>query len=317
MKEGRDYGKVGKMTKPALHQPGAELLLAEFGLSSKSIRVDATEDIEGDFFSYAYLCEIWDGDVFIASREGVCNSDEANYRNQAPRRLYREIRAGGGVPEKPTKNDPSVYGAGEGAETYAAMAQKRAMVAATLVATDTHFLFPLDDDMESVRASMGNGKSGRPCPAHPGKDFFKKGNMRGYAHPMDDGPWCDEEKIIDEYAGHAKAAIAQLMPLDRGQNQAHWAAWIKSTFPNMPDRDDRTAQDWANIAKRADDDFQTTGPISVDISESPADDAPPEGVIRVPENEDDFSWDDVDVDDPDAVSDALDEQQLNEGNYAQ
>lgn len=86
LREGVDHQVIPGTNKPSLSKPGAEKLAALFGLSSRFICVERTEDWSGDshnsepFFYYLYRCELYRGDLFIASCEGSSNSHEKKYR---------------------------------------------------------------------------------------------------------------------------------------------------------------------------------------------------------------------------------------------
>lgn len=86
LREGVDHQVIPGTNKPSLAKPGAEKLAALFGLSSRFVCVERTEDWSGDnhngepFFYYLYRCELYRGDLFIASCEGSSNSHEKKYR---------------------------------------------------------------------------------------------------------------------------------------------------------------------------------------------------------------------------------------------
>ena len=52
------------------------------------------------------------------------------------------------------------------------------------------------------------------CPVH-GVDFFKKGRMKGYAHPIKDergedtGEWCNQQDLADALPEEPKTAIGK------------------------------------------------------------------------------------------------------------
>lgn len=86
MRDGIDYGKIPNTTKPTLLKPGAEKLTTLFGLTTRFVVVEKTEDWTGDdhggepFFYYWYRCQLWRGDRLIAEADGSCNSRESKYR---------------------------------------------------------------------------------------------------------------------------------------------------------------------------------------------------------------------------------------------
>lgn len=81
-----DYGIIPGTPKPTLLKPGAEKLTTLFGLTTRFVVVDKTEDWTGDqhggepFFYYWYRCQLWRGERLIAEADGSCNSRESKYR---------------------------------------------------------------------------------------------------------------------------------------------------------------------------------------------------------------------------------------------
>ena len=81
MEKDRDYGIIpGTGNKPTLLKPGAEKLTTFFGLRSRFVLLDKLEDWDAGRFMYRYACELWSGDMLIASTEASANSMEKKYR---------------------------------------------------------------------------------------------------------------------------------------------------------------------------------------------------------------------------------------------
>lgn len=119
IKKGGDYGVIPFTNKKSLLKPGAEKLLKLFGLSAKQDLVKEFEDFEHGFVLYKYRCTIThvaSGKV-IADSVRSCNNKETKHK---------------------TKN---VY---DVANTIEAIAQKRALVAATVQATMASEIFDAD-----------------------------------------------------------------------------------------------------------------------------------------------------------------------------
>lgn len=179
-----DYGVIpGTGDKPTLYKPGAEKLVTFFGLTTKFICNDKTEDWTGvshdsePFFYYRFTCELWRGDLLIAQGEGSCNSWEKKYRYRKGERVCPQCGAsaiikskaewGGGwlcfmkkggcgmkwkdgaaeIESQSTgqvKNDNPA----DIVNTVLKMAQKRALVAAVLVGVNASEFFTQDvEDM--------------------------------------------------------------------------------------------------------------------------------------------------------------------------
>lgn len=174
MKEGTDFGTIPGTPKPTLYKPGAEKLARFFGLAA---RFDITKEIEqwgGEepFFYYRYKCilsRLSDG-VLIAEGEGSCNSHEKKYRYRNAERICpncgkpaiikgkKEYGGGwlcfgkkGGCGTK--FSDDQFSGEVEQVinpdvadlvNTIQKMAQKRALIAATLIACNASEYFTQD-----------------------------------------------------------------------------------------------------------------------------------------------------------------------------
>lgn len=182
--DGTDYQVIpGTGTKPSLVKPGAEKLCALFGLSAHFQTVDIVEDWTGEahngepFFYYRYRCALMRGDLMVAECEGSCNSWEKKYRyrsadlvcpvcNKATIIKGKEEYGGGwvcfakrggcgakfkdtdkAITDQPRGLVPNVDIADQ-VNTLQKMAQKRAFVGATLIATNASEYFTQDiEDM--------------------------------------------------------------------------------------------------------------------------------------------------------------------------
>jgi hypothetical protein len=158
-----DYMLIPGTSQPSLLKPGAERLLQCFGLGHRITCVKANEDWEGRFFYYQYKATIVKSypthEIVVAECEGSANSKEGRYHDRwvtekkardagvdlatCPSRL-KEGRYGS-YQEYKVEN-PNPYSL---VNTLQKMAQKRALVGATLQATGSSGLFTQDlDDME-------------------------------------------------------------------------------------------------------------------------------------------------------------------------
>jgi hypothetical protein len=182
MREGTDYGKVpGTGDKPVLLKPGAEKLATLFGLTPVFTTSQVIEDWTGkDFdgepmFYYRYKCELYRAGILIATSEGSCNSRETKYRWRKGERLCPDCGQAtiikgkadygggwlcfakkGGCGAKFNDGDPRIESQEVGrvanadiadqVNTIQKMAQKRAMVAAVLVAVNASEFFTQDID---------------------------------------------------------------------------------------------------------------------------------------------------------------------------
>ena len=184
MKEGTDYGVIpGTGTKPTLLKPGAEKLCTLFGIRPKFQIVSSVEDWTGKdhssepFFFYHYKCQLWRGSLFMGEGDGSCNSWEKKYRYRDQKRTCPEcgkekIIKGkaeygggwicfikqGGCGAKFPDNAPDIVSQQTGqvlnadvadiVNTLQKMSQKRALIAATLIAVNASEFFTQDiEDM--------------------------------------------------------------------------------------------------------------------------------------------------------------------------
>lgn len=178
LKEGTDYGKIpGAGDKPALLKPGAEKMCSFFGLTPRIIEAERVEDWTGQdhggepFFYYRYKIGLYRDDHLMAEGEGSANSWEKKYRYRHGQQVCPECN-------QPTifksKKSPEFYcwqkkgGCGatfpltdaritsqevgqvknpdiaDVVNTLQKMAQKRALMAPVLIATNTSDYFTQD-----------------------------------------------------------------------------------------------------------------------------------------------------------------------------
>ena len=179
MVKGVDYGVVpGTGDKPTLLKPGAEKLASLFGLSPRFEAVERVMDWTGDnhggepFFYVAYRCTLARGDLVVGQGIGSCNSWEKKYRyrNVYPEKATAEDKANGRLETRQGKNgrqyqvyivrnpDPA-----DVVNTIDKMAQKRALVAAVLIAVNASELFT--QDVEDYSDIVDGDWTPAPAPA--------------------------------------------------------------------------------------------------------------------------------------------------------
>jgi hypothetical protein len=180
--EGTDYGVTpGTNDKPPLKKPGAEKMASFFGLAPTFEDVSIVEDWTGadhngePFFYYRQKVKLWRGERLIASADGSCNSWEKKYRYRSSERVCpscgkptiikgKEEYGGGflcygkkgGCGAKFPDNSPEILNQPVGqvknpdvaelTNTILKMAQKRALVAGVLIATNASDYFTQDLD---------------------------------------------------------------------------------------------------------------------------------------------------------------------------
>jgi hypothetical protein len=132
-----DYGIIKGTPKNSLYKPGAEKLLRLFGLGARFSQTDKEVDRRENYASYTYKCEVYHlkSDQVIAECEGVCTSHEKKYKTRA---IY------GWVNKKKEKIGEEMTPIADIQNTLMKMAQKRAMVGATILAVGASDFFTQD-----------------------------------------------------------------------------------------------------------------------------------------------------------------------------
>lgn len=164
MVKGRDFGTIpGAGPKPTLLKPGAEKLASLFGLSPVFDVADREMDWTGAnhdgeaFFYIQYRCTLYRGDSPVGQGLGSCNSWEKKYR----------FRSG-------VKNpNPADL-----VNTIDKMAQKRALVAAVLIAVNASEFFTQDVEDYSDIVDGDWQPAPAQAPAAPKKPAPPANNLR-------------------------------------------------------------------------------------------------------------------------------------------
>lgn len=199
MKPDIDFGKIPGSDKATLLKPGAERLTTYFGLTPRFVTVKEIEDWTGrndsgePFFYYWFRCQLWRGDILVAEADGSCNSHEKKYRYRQGERICpkchkttirksKQDRGGwycwaklGGCGALFKDGDQTIEGQEVGqilnpdiadqANTILKMAQKRALIAATLMAVNASEFFT--QDLEDLDIVEGHYTPVNPMPPAP------------------------------------------------------------------------------------------------------------------------------------------------------
>ena len=230
LKENVDYGKIPGTSKETLLKPGAEKLSAFFGLSAEFQIIETVEDWTGEnhggepFFNYWYKCRVTRNGKIIAEGEGSCNSFEKKYRyrsaaikcpacgNEAVIKGKAQYGGGwlcwsknGGCGAKFKDGDKSIEDQPRGqiknpdiadiVNTLQKMAQKRAYIAAVLLATNASEYFTqdiedfIDADFVAVEPEKKQPAKKQPAPApeqqtEPEPDWMQKPDLVNAAVEM-------------------------------------------------------------------------------------------------------------------------------------
>lgn len=176
-----DYGVIPYTKTKALLKPGAEKLLKLFGFSAKLELVDKVEDWEKGFLFYRYKCTVTHiaSGAFIADATRSCTNKEKKHASKG------------------------VYDA---ANTIEAIAQKRALVAATVQATMASEIFDADvSDSEDVAPNKTVTKDEDPRRLKVMGAYFAAADSRGFTQEQAKG------------AAHRKLEIESLKEATTGQ----------------------------------------------------------------------------------------------------
>jgi hypothetical protein len=155
MREGVDYGIIpGTNDKRSLYKPGAEKLCSLFGLAPSFQPMAGTvEDFDRGVFHYRYRCVLSYNGAAVGEGVGSCNSMEKKYRYRTVNEQYataQEKEQAVGRVQKDYKGrttwvlqlpNTDIYSQ---VNTLDKMAQKRALIAATLIALNASEMFTQD-----------------------------------------------------------------------------------------------------------------------------------------------------------------------------
>lgn len=198
-----DYGTIPGTEKLTLLKPGAEKLTTFFGLSTRFQVIERIEDWTGaehegePFFYYLYRCQLYRGDLLVAEADASCNSRETKYRYREAQRIcpscqqaaiikgreeygggYICFRKKGGCGAKFSTGDAAIEGQQTGrifnpdiadqVNTIQKMSQKRALVAATLLAVNASEFFTQDvEDMIPIPTTVAAPSDSREASSFP------------------------------------------------------------------------------------------------------------------------------------------------------
>ena len=268
MVEGRDYGKVpGTGDKPTLLKPGAEKLASLFGLYPVFDPIETVTDWTGEahggepLFFVRVRCILYRGEMAVGQGIGSCNSWEKKYRYRKGERTCpncgqpaiikgkAEYGGGwlcfakkGGCGHKYQDGDPTIEGqpagqvknpdAADVVNTIDKMAQKRALVAAVLIAVNASEMYTQDveDYSDIVDGDWTPAPAAKAQPPAPPQQRPAQPATNG-----DGGPLPDDELTIEEApATQFIAAAAGLLETDTDTLKARLKALGYERIPGKP-----------------------------------------------------------------------------------
>lgn len=143
-----DYGIIPGTKKNCLFKQGAEKLLRLFGLGVRFRQVDKEIDHNANFALYTYRAEVYvlSTGINVSECEATANSREVKYKERT------EWKTNKNGAREATKVETPIY---DVLNTLQKMAQKRALVGATLLATGASEYFTQDmlepEDIEEAK----------------------------------------------------------------------------------------------------------------------------------------------------------------------
>lgn len=161
-----DYAIIPGCVQKCLLKPGAQKLRKLFGLGVKIILIDKIIDQANNFVMFTYRAEVFNlrNDVVIASCEGACNSQEKKYRERPIWEKKGDRREIVGYESA---------NAMDSLNTIMKMAQKRAIVGATIEATGVSDFFTQDKEEEIIDGMpMSDGAAPANVPMCCGKKMM-------------------------------------------------------------------------------------------------------------------------------------------------
>lgn len=182
-----DYAKIPGTPRNSLLKPGAEKLLDWHGYYPCFTMVASKEDFDMGLFAYVYRCEIKKkgSNVLVAQCEGDASNMEAKYRFEW--RTAENLPAGMTIEGLPARNfgndsDPywkyqiAVENPADKRNTIRKMAQKRAFIGATVLATATSDLFDTKDpdDPDDATGTTGGTQNAHVKAGGDYKSLIKK-----------------------------------------------------------------------------------------------------------------------------------------------
>lgn len=152
-----DYGIIPGTKRKTLLKPGAEKFLRIFNLGFRMHQIDKQIDRDANFAMYTYSAEVFDlkRGTTIAECDGCTNSQETKYKERTVWKTTGKDKKGALIRES-MKEEVPIF---DILNTLMKMAQKRALVGATLIATMASDYF--DHDIESAAEAEAIGKKAR------------------------------------------------------------------------------------------------------------------------------------------------------------
>lgn len=185
-----DYGIIPGTKKRSLFKPGAEKLQKLFQLGCRFKLVDKVIEREANFAMFVYKAEVYllkNPDVIIAECDAAVSSQEVKYKERTVwKNLYD--KKGNKIGSEQIKEETPIF---DVMNTLMKMAQKRAMIGATILATGASEYFTQDMlDEEDLEPSS------KPPPAGQGSE---SGDESAQSEGQEPPECCGKPMMISKY----------------------------------------------------------------------------------------------------------------------
>lgn len=260
-----DFGIIPGTNKPTLYKPGAEKLSSFFGLTTSFAVLEKELDWSGathgePFFYFHYRCSLTRAGMLVAEAEGSCNSWEKKYRyrdaqrtcpncgqptifkSKPPRTGFYCWQKKGGCGATFGENDRHILDQEQGqvknpdiadlVNTLQKMAQKRAFVAAVLIAVNgsEYFTQDVEDFIDGTYSPVVNiTNDDKEKTATRAESSSAPNDPVGEIKTMFRVPSAEDQKPVDEKP-NANAGIVHRVPhpglrakIGNNQYPAQWA----------------------------------------------------------------------------------------------
>lgn len=238
LQPGTDYDTIPGTPKPSLLKPGAENLLRFYGLGHKMQVAEQVKEWKEGFFYFSYKCTVHKTlesgvEIVLSECEGSANSKESRYRDRwvSEKKLsdfnitstaglqFREKNGNWGPYREYKVENPDPFSI---INTLQKMAQKRALVGATLQATGASGLFTQDvEDMDLTGTDSGTKEaSGQPSSQNKGNQDPKKQTQSQGQGQMTGKISEPQQKAIFAIAKSKGLTVEDVAILIKGQYKA-------------------------------------------------------------------------------------------------
>jgi hypothetical protein len=210
-----DYGTIPGTKKSCLLKQGAEKMLKLFQMGCRFKLVDKEIDRHANFAMFTYKAEIYSlrsPDIIIAECDGSVNSQEVKYKERTSWEDVLDKKGAKTGRREQKKVETPIY---DVLNTLMKMAQKRAMIGATILATGASEYFTQDMLDEDDLKEVNEGRASEDAAIEP----------RDMAPQSEPPVCCDKKMMISKYENRDG---------ERAGKKDYYCLKCKSTQPREP-----------------------------------------------------------------------------------